>query len=61
VATVLAFALTRGFTAAVEFTAGNDGSVLGGVLVSLLVTSLLATAVPIFGASGTDSVNALRE
>jgi hypothetical protein len=61
VGTVLAFALTRGFTAAVEFTAGNDGLVLGGVLVSLLVTCLMATAGPVFSASGTDSVTALRE
>jgi ABC-type antimicrobial peptide transport system permease subunit len=61
VGTVLAFALTRGFTAAFEFTAGNDGFVLGGVLGSLLVTCLMATAGPVFSASGTDSVTALRE
>jgi predicted permease len=58
---VLALALTRGFTAAVEFTAGNDTFVLGGVIVSLLVTSLVATAGPVVRASGTDSVKALRE
>jgi hypothetical protein len=58
---VLAFVLTRGFSAAVEFTAGNDGFVLGGVVLSLLVTSLLATASPILRASDTDSVKALRE
>jgi ABC-type antimicrobial peptide transport system permease subunit len=59
--TVLAFVLTRGFSAAVEFTAGNDAFVLGGVVLSLLVTSLVATAAPILRASGTDSVKALRE
>ena len=59
--TALAFALTRGFTAAVEFTAANDVFVLGGVVVSLLVTSLVATAGPVLSASGTESVKALRE
>jgi hypothetical protein len=58
---VLAFVLTRGFSAAVEFTAGNDGIVLGGVVLSLLVTSLIAIAAPVLRASGTDSVKALRE
>jgi hypothetical protein len=58
---VLAFVLTRGFSAAVEFTAGNDGFVLGAVVVSLLGTSLVAIAVPVLSASGTDSVKALRE
>ena len=33
----------------------------GGVIVSLLVTSLVATAGPVVRASGTDSVKALRE
>jgi len=59
--TVLAFVLTRGFSAAVEFTAGNDAFVLGGVVLSLLVTSLFATAAPVLRASATDSVTALRE
>jgi hypothetical protein len=59
--TVLAIVLTRGFRASVELTAGNDGIVLGGVVLSLLVTSLVATAGPVLLASGTDSVKALRE
>jgi len=61
VGTVLSFVLTRGFSAAVEFTAGHDGSVLGGVVLSLLATSLVATASPILRASDTDPVKALRE
>jgi len=61
VGTGLAFVLTRGFSAAVEFTSGNDGAVLGGVVLSLLVTSVLALAVPVLRASGTDTVKALRE
>jgi hypothetical protein len=61
VGTVLSFVLTRGFSAAVEFTAGHDGFVLGGVVLSLLATSLVATASPILRASGTDAVKALRE
>jgi ABC-type antimicrobial peptide transport system permease subunit len=59
--TVLAFVLTRGFSAAVEFTAGNDAFVLGGVVLGLLVTSLVATAAPVLRASGIDPVKALRE
>ena len=59
--TVLAFVLTRGFRAAVTFTASNDTLVLGGVVFSLLVTSVLAMAAPVLHASRTDSVRALRE
>jgi predicted permease len=59
--TVLAFALIRGFSAAVEFTAGHDGFVLSGVALSLLITSVAAIAAPVLRASGAESVNALRE
>ena len=59
--TLLAFGLTRAFSAAVEFTAGHDGFVLASVVVSLFLTSLTAIAAPVLRASGTDPVKALRE
>ncbi len=61
IGTLLAFVLTRGFTAAVEFTSGHDGSVLGGVIVSLLVTSVLAMAGPVLRGARTDPTMALRD
>jgi predicted permease len=61
VGTVLAFGLTRGFSAAVELAAGHDGLVLGGVVLGLLVTSAAAMAAPVLHASGTDAARALRD
>jgi hypothetical protein len=61
VGTVLAVLLTRGFSAAVEFTAGNDPLVLGGVIASLLVTSALAMIGPVRRASRVDPMKVLRD
>jgi ABC-type antimicrobial peptide transport system permease subunit len=58
---LLAFGLTRAFSAAVEFTAAHQGSVLGTVIVTLCVTSLAAIAAPVLRASRADPVKALRE
>lgn len=58
--TVLAFVLTRAFTAAIEFLPGQDAAVLPGVLLSLFVTSVVALVGPIHRASAVDPVQALR-
>jgi ABC-type antimicrobial peptide transport system permease subunit len=57
---VLAWLLIRGFTAAVEFSGGNQPAVLGTVVLSLLLTAVIASAGPALAASGTDPVKALR-
>ena len=61
IGTLLAFVLTRAFSAAVEFTAGHQGFVLSSVIVTLFVTFLAAIAAPVLRASGADPVRALRE
>jgi predicted permease len=57
---VLACLLIRGFTAAVEFSGGNQPAVLGTVVLSLLLTAVIASAGPALAAWGTDPVKALR-
>jgi hypothetical protein len=58
---LLAYALIRGFSAAVEFNGGNQPAVLVAVALSLLITAMAATAGPALTASGTDPVRSLRE
>jgi ABC-type antimicrobial peptide transport system permease subunit len=58
---LLAYALIRGFSAAVEFNGGNQPAVLAAVVLSLLITASAATAGPALAASGTDPVKSLRE
>ena len=58
---LLALLLTRGFAAAVEFTAGHDSFVLAGVVLSLLLTSAVAMIGPALKAAGIDPIKALRE
>jgi putative ABC transport system permease protein len=60
VGTLLALGLTRAFSASVELKGASDSFVLGSVVLSLFVTSLMAVAVPFLRASRTDPVKALR-
>lgn len=59
--TLLAFLLTRGFAAAVEFTGGHDASILGGAVLGLVVTSAAALIGPLRRAMRVDPARALRE
>lgn len=59
--TALAFGLTRGFKAAINFASDHDGFVLAAVIASLCVTTVAAIALPVLRASRTDPVKALRQ